>query len=294
MSELRNRRKRKEQKKEHLDALCLSGGGINGIATLGALEYFFRIFEMENISKFCGTSIGAIISLLVLCGYRPREILERLLCEGDICLPLSKLSFFTNYGLNDSSPLEKKLGELLEQKYGFVPTLSELFSLTKKEFVCVSANLSAMRIEYFSRTTKPNMSCVEAVLLSCNAPGVFKKREYLGSTYTDGGIFDNYPLSIFDDGETKILGINIASSNFSGEVGNFFDYMHRLMSFAAVQNSEKTYSPLVMNVRLRVEEFAFNLFVPDERKIELFGIGHLEASKAFRELSELKETLEMH
>lgn len=294
MTELRNRRKPQEQKKESIDALCLSGGGINGIATLGALEYFSRVFDLESITKFCGTSIGAIISLLLLCGYRPREILDKLLCEGDICSSLPKLSFFTNYGFYDSLPLEKKLGELVEQKCGFVPTLFELFSLTQKEFVCACANLSAMKIEYFSRTTKPNMSCVEAVLLSCNAPGVFKKREYLGSTYADGGIFDNYPLSIFDDGETKVLGINIGSSSFSGEVSSFLDYMHRLMSFAAVQNSEKKFSPYVVNIRLKVEEFAFNLFVSNERKIELFGIGHVQASKAYRELIELRETLEMH
>ncbi|BAU80138.1 patatin-like phospholipase [Tokyovirus A1] len=294
MAELRNRRKPQEQKKEKVDALCLSGGGINGIATLGALEYFSRVFDLDCATKFCGTSIGAIICLLLLCGYKPREILDRVLCEGDICSPLSKLAFFTNYGLNDSTPLEKKLEELIEQKFGFVPSLLELFTITQKEFVCACANLSAMRIEYFSKTTMPSMSCVEAVLLSCNAPGVFKKREYLGSTYTDGGIFDNYPLSTFDDGKTKILGINIGSSCFSGDVPNFFDYMHRLASFAAVQNSEKTFSPLVLNIKLKVEEFAFNLFIPNERKIELFGIGHVKASKAYREILELRETLEMH
>nr|WRK65137.1 patatin like phospholipase [Marseillevirus futianmevirus] len=294
MAELRNRKKIREQKREHLDAVSLSGGGINGIATLGALEYFSRIFELEGVTKFCGTSIGAIICLLLICGYKPREILEKLLREGEICSPLPKLSFFTNYGLNDSFPLEKKLGELVEQKFGYIPTLSELFSATQKEFVCVCANLSAMRIEYFSRVTKPNTPCVEAVLLSCNAPGVFKKREYAGNTYADGGIFDNYPLSVFDDGKTKILGINIGSSGFSTEVNNFFDYMHRLMSFAAVQNSEKTFGPLVINIKLKVDEFAFNLSVSDDRKIELFGIGHIEASKAYRELLTLRETLSAH
>ncbi|AMQ10781.1 putative patatin-like phospholipase [Brazilian marseillevirus] len=292
MSQLRNRRKREEQVKDCFDALCLSGGGIKGICTLGALEYFSRFVDLSNIKKYIGTSIGAIICLLLVCGYTPREIFDRVMCEKELYKALPRLSFFVNFGLNDTTPLEEKLVELVSEKLGNVPSLLELYKVTGKEFVSVSANLSLMRIEYIQHTSNPCMSCIEAVLLSCNAPGVFKKRLYNGMVYGDGGIFDNYPADFFDDGETKILGIDIGSAEFPQEVRGFFDYMHRLMSFAAVQNSaSKKLGGGSMNIKLCVKEPAFNLSIGTERKIELFGIGHLEASKAHRNVLSLGNTL---
>ncbi|AHA46078.1 putative patatin-like phospholipase [Insectomime virus] len=283
MSQLRNRRKREEQTKDCFDAICLSGGGIKGICTLGALEYFSRYFDLSSTKKYIGTSIGAVICLLLVCGYTPKEIFDDVMCEKELYKALPRLSFFVNFGLNDTTPLEKKLTKLVSEKFGKVPSLLELYEITGKDFVAVSANISLMRVEYIQHTTDPCMSCIEAVLLSCNAPGVFKKRVYNGMVYGDGGIFDNYPADFFDDGKTKILGIDIGSANFPLEIQGFFDYMHRLMSFAAVQNSaSKKLGGGSMNIKLCVKEAAFNLSIGMERKIELFGIGHLEASKLHR------------
>lgn len=285
MSLLRNRRKKEEQTKEHFDALCLSGGGIKGICTLGALEYFSRFVELCSIKKYVGTSIGAIICLLLVCGYSPKEIFDKVMCGAELYKPLPRLAFFVNFGLNDTEPLEEKLVELISEKLGTVPSLLELYNITGKEFVSVAANISKMRVEYISCISDPCMSCIEAVLLSCNAPGIFKKRVYNGMVYGDGGIFDNYPADFFNDGETKILGIDIGSTDFPQEVQGFSDYMHRLMSFAAVQNSAAKKLPeRSLNIRLDIKEAAFNLSPPTERKIELFGIGHMEASKAHRDI----------
>lgn len=288
MSQLRNRRKKEEQTKERFDALCLSGGGIKGICTLGALEYFSRFVDLCSIKKYVGTSIGAIICLLLVCGYSPSEIFDKVMCGENLYKPLPRLAFFVNFGLNDTSPLEEKLVELVSEKMGSVPSLLELYNVTGKEFVSVAANISKMRVEYISYISDPCMSCVEAVLLSCNAPGIFKKRVYNGMVYGDGGIFDNYPADYFKDEETKILGIDIGNTDFSQEVRGFSDYMHRLMSFAAVQNSAAKCLPeKSLNIRLDIKEAAFNLSPPAERKVELFGIGHSEASKAHRNITML-------
>lgn len=279
---LRNRKDVQKQQKQNLDALCLGGGGIKGLSTLGALLYFSRIFCLEGVKKYIGTSIGAIICLLLCCGYFPQEIFDNMMEADNLISPISKLAFPIEYGFNDSKPMEKIVSDMVIKKLGFVPTLLEFEELTGKTLVSVTANLSEMRMEYISASTRPEMSCIESVFLSCNAPGIFKKRLYDSLVFTDGGIFDNYPLDFFDDGKTRILGIDIGRGENSIVVKDFFDYMHRLMTFAAVQNSEaKKVGGDSLNVRLNVDEFAFNFGISSERKIELFGIGHLQASKFY-------------
>lgn len=280
---MKNLKENIKQKKEKLFAVCLSGGGIKGFASLGALTYFQRIFDILSVENFVGTSIGAIICLLLCCGYHPFEIFEEIMKADGLAKPLSKLSFFVEYGLNSSEPLEILISKMVEKKFGKILTLSELREATGKNLVVVAANLSEMKIEYINYENNPNIPCVEAVLLSCNAPGVFKKRIYNGCVYTDGGIFDNYPLDYFDDGEKKILGIDIGKSDFPGEVRNFFDYMHRIMTFAPVQNSgrKSLKGKESLDVRLSIDEFTFNLSPSHDRKIELYGLGHLQASKFY-------------
>ena len=51
--------------------LVISGGGIKGFVALGALQKLYDTKKLININKYCGTSVGAIISLLLIIGYKP-------------------------------------------------------------------------------------------------------------------------------------------------------------------------------------------------------------------------------
>lgn len=54
--------------------ICFSGGGIKGVAHIGAL----KAFEEENIhfNYIAGTSFGSIIATLYALGYRSDEMYE--------------------------------------------------------------------------------------------------------------------------------------------------------------------------------------------------------------------------
>ena len=65
---------------DEYNTLVLSGGGIKGLLILGALQYLYETGKLQkkNIRKYIGTSIGAIINVLLIIGYEPKEIVAHI------------------------------------------------------------------------------------------------------------------------------------------------------------------------------------------------------------------------
>ena len=63
------------------NTLVMSGGGLKGIPMLGSLQYLIDMkhIEIKNIKKYVGTSIGAIINVLLIIGYEPKEIIAEMI-----------------------------------------------------------------------------------------------------------------------------------------------------------------------------------------------------------------------
>jgi len=97
------------------------------------------------------------------------------------------------------------------EKFGIIPTLKQLYNFTALNFVSVTFNLSKNRTEKLSYENEPNLSCIDAVLLSINIPLIFYKLSYKGDIYIDGAIGNPYPIDLYDDGKNNILGIYIES-----------------------------------------------------------------------------------
>ena len=57
-----------------IDTLILSGGGMKGMAELGALHHMEGLGILKNITTIAGSSAGSTIGLLLIIGYRPVEI----------------------------------------------------------------------------------------------------------------------------------------------------------------------------------------------------------------------------
>ena len=63
------------------NSICLSAGSSKGIYQLGALHYLDSINNFSQINIFIGSSIGAVISCLLSCGYKPLELLTLICCD---------------------------------------------------------------------------------------------------------------------------------------------------------------------------------------------------------------------
>lgn len=268
---------------EKYDAVVISGGGSKGLLTLGALHYEYEKgrYDPAHVRIYAGTSIGSVISLLLICGYTPMEVfnaiynMSHFFDVGD-CHDMWDVVKFM--GLMSIRAFTDRIGELVVEKLGSIPTLRELRKLTGKTLVVSAANVSKMRCEYYTHRTHPDLGCVNAVKLSSNLPLVFQRIRYDDCYVTDGGMMDNFPLQYIDDGKMKILGIVTTGSDFSLSDEKFVGYFYRLVVMPINANTKLRCDLAKSNTRLIKLKWNNTLLVqfsmPNSQKMKMFIHGY--------------------
>jgi NTE family protein len=191
----------------HFRNLVFEGGGVKGIAYLGAMEVLQEKGIMQNIQRVGGTSVGAINAAMIALGYTLEE-------QKDILWKLEFTKFqdssrgiFRNgyrmikkYGWNKGDYCLKWIGELTARKLGNPKaTLKDLKEKGKPDLYVYSTNLCSRFGEVFSAEHTPDMSITDAVRISMSFPVYFAAvRNTKGDVYVDGGCLNNYPVKLFD------------------------------------------------------------------------------------------------
>jgi NTE family protein len=266
--------------------LVLSGGGIKGISFLGALHALHEMSILQNMQTFAGTSVGALILLLLIVGFTPNDIY----CVIKT-IDLSKFKkisvqlFLNQFGLNSGDKIMLTLEKLLKSKnISSEITFSELFEKTKKTFIVSSVNITERKVEYFSHTTHPNMKVTQAIRMSISIPFVFTPVMYNKCMYVDGGCIDNFPIFQFTDRLEELIGICINDSDNSirKPIETIYDYAISViysvfngMSLPII----KMYEKYIINIEIK----SINSidFIPNETKEKLFNIGYQTVHKYF-------------
>jgi len=186
-------------------------------------------------------------------------------------------------GILPIQSFSNKIKDMIESKFGFVPTLSELRKLTGKTLISTASNVTKMKCEYYSPDTHPDMSCLRAVELSSSLPILFQRILHEGNYISDGGLMDNFPLSYVDDGITKILAVAISKEyedNYFPEE-EFVRYFHRLIMLPMWANIEMKLKSHGSNTTLVVikykESAVFEINVDGDGKLKLFLLGYQTA-----------------
>ena len=189
--------------------LVLQGGGVKGFAHIGVVKKLEEIGLMNNIQRFAGTSVGALIASLLVIGFNADEIFEQ---KGKIDFSVFKVGSLTtalyriwkNYGIHEINTLQKQIESIIETKIDPNITLGELYSLTNKDLVIVTCCLNKESAVYLHHSKFPNVKLIEAITSSMCVPMMFfpKKYNFLHDEkdlFVDGGIIDNFPLFVFND-----------------------------------------------------------------------------------------------
>ncbi len=222
------------------EILVLGPGGIKGFLELGVLYVLESEDFLTDVHTYVGVSVGAIVSLLMVCGRTITEIIAEA-ADADIFQDLSSVNIKDStekLGLVSSDPIRRKLVRSVLEKFGYIPTLQQLFNSTGLTLVCVTVNLDKEEPEYMSHENEPDIPCVDAVMYSMNIPIIFYKLKYKGCVYVDGALGNPYPINQYDDGFTKILGIYIESTRkTTREPGNSTAtmYFHKIVQFTMGQ-----------------------------------------------------------
>ena len=221
------------------DYIALGAGGIRGMYFLGALHQMKSEGRLTNVKGYSGVSVGAIISLLTISGYEPMQIVTlgsdtKLFTDFfNVKLGERMAEMKENVGLISNTIIRKKLEEAVINKIGYVPTLKQLYMITKIDLYIGTYNITHEDVEIISYHTHPDTSCVTAVLLSTNIPLLFYQLEYEGSVYTDGAFVCPLVISPFDTGNDNVLTISVDvdtnSVSDTSQSISLNEYIHRII-----------------------------------------------------------------
>jgi predicted patatin/cPLA2 family phospholipase len=172
------------------DTLVLSGGGIKGVATLGAVHRLKTRGALAGVRTVVGTSAGALVGALVATHADLMDSL-RVITSHTYTPDFDFDRFFKDFGLDSGKSIDALVRSLLAEPYTFAGVRAAHGTTL---VVCVT-NLSRRRAVYLGPDTHPDMPVSLALRMSCSVPLYFSAVKYEGDWYADGSIVDNFPCN---------------------------------------------------------------------------------------------------
>ncbi len=187
--------------------IALCGGGMKGIAHVGALEVLEERGLLSSMREVLGTSAGAMIAMCLVAGYTLPEL--RLLCTAfDFRLmtnfePDAMIQATEQFGIDDGANLYKLLGVLLRTKgVAADATFAELAAIRAEKgkpplgLRVYATDLDRGASREFSVVNTPGVSVRLAVRASMSVPMFFTPivDPETGGRLVDGGVISSFPF----------------------------------------------------------------------------------------------------
>lgn len=282
--------------------ICFAGGGIKGVAHIGAL----KALEEENI-KFdyiAGTSSGSIVACLYSVGYNSNEIYEifkkyinkinyfeiKNIINLILGILIKRKIIIT--GLNSGKKIEKLINKECAKK-----EINNINQINKKLLIpCV--NLKTGDVHIFSsiknRNRKEysdniiyenNINIGKAVRASCSYPGVFSPCIIEDNYMVDGGIRENVPWKELKEcGAQKVISIVFQNEIKEKNKIDMFDVISGSMELLCreLSNYELNGADYLLKIKTK------NIQLLDKTKLDyLYNLGYIETKGKIREVKEL-------
>lgn len=188
--------------------LVFEGGGVKGIAYVGAMQILAQRGMLEGIRRVGGTSAGAINALILALGCDVSEQ-NQILRSTDfkrfmddsfgVIRDIRRLA--RNFGWHKGEFFEGWVAELVKEKTGSKrTTFGDLREMDRPDLYVIGTNLSTGFAEVFSHERHADMPLVQAVRISMSIPLFFAAVRHgpRDDVYVDGGVQLNYPVKLFD------------------------------------------------------------------------------------------------
>jgi NTE family protein len=269
--------------------LILSGGGIKGIAHIGAMKSLDDNNVLRGIKTFVGTSVGGILAVMYCAGYSPDEMFNFI----DV-LDLSKLKninpsgLLNDYGLDNGHKLEFVLIKLLEAK-NINPgiTFSELYKKTGIHVILATVCLNDKQVHYLSHLSTPDLSIITACRMTSSIPIYFVPVQYKEKSYVDGACIDNYPIQLFENRLDEVIGVYLTETKeFTKEIKHMEDFLFNLIQCfleGITCNSIKGFEKQTILISLPPSGGIMNLNITGCVKKDLFDRGIRAGNKYYSE-----------
>lgn len=275
--------------------LVFKGGGVLGIAYAGAIEVLEQQNILQNVQRVAGTSAGAITAALVSLRYTSAQITDivnktdfKSFEDGSVIV--DALHTINKYGFYKGDAfLQWMKTQIANAGLDENATFADFAAKGCRELHVFSTDLNARALKEFSTGLTPNVIVAEAVRASMSIPLFFEAWQFPGdpnsAVYVDGGMVFNYPLTIFDTGNTpnpatlglflENLGTPPPPSNLTtGEFKEYIGSLVETMLQAQVINfqhepQEEARSIVIDNLGISPTNFKLT----DDQKTALFNSG---------------------
>lgn len=199
-------------------ALVMKGGGVKGLAYVGALKELERYYYFD---WFVGTSAGAIAALLLAVGYKPAELKEVLSSKNFrdfLDSPTYKLPFNIIFkgGFYEARSFTTWLDQLVARKIKSFEPLT-LADLPKRVTIYASRRFRSALV-FDKKGPRSDTSASFAVRCSMSIPFLFTPQRDQGLRVLDGGMQNNYPVGdlLSNNPGTQFIGLYL---------GNYYEGM---------------------------------------------------------------------
>lgn len=198
--------------------ISLSGGGARGFAHLGILTAYFE--AGGEVSRYAGTSAGAIIGAFLAAGYEPGRIKEIILS--------SNLMWHFRPSINGKGLIKmEKVAEVFRK---YLP--SEGFEALDLPLTVAATDIQHGKTRYFEEGP-----LIQAVMASSSLPVIFAPIKIEDTFYVDGGLLDNMPVAPLENRCDTIIGLNCNPFEAETDLGNFREMMERSLLLAVNYNT---------------------------------------------------------
>jgi predicted acylesterase/phospholipase RssA len=233
-----------------IDTLVVGPGAQKIYTLLGGV----RILELEGLLKhtkrFIGCSAGAIICVLLACGYTGLQILDLMLEYPNFLDIVEMSSSFSdaieNVGIFTPEPLRQRFTSILLEKFGEESlTFRRFEQLTGMVFVAVASDLWTKKAVYLSGRTRPDMCIVDAVMASIRIPLLMQVMRTETEVLVDGIVSCPMPMKYaieISDPSDNIFGI------FVGTEPSLLTPPSSSISVHHEQQQQQQQSPLVEGI----------------------------------------------
>ena len=282
--------------------ICFAGGGIKGVAHIGAL----KALEEENI-KFdyiAGTSSGSIVACLYSVGYNSDEIYEIFKKY------INKINYFEIKnviklifgilikrkiiitGLNSGKKIEKLINkECAKKEINNINQINKnllipCVNLKTGDVYIFSSIKNRNRKEYSDNIIyKNNINIGKAVRASCSYPGVFSPCIIEDNYMVDGGIRENVPWKELKQcGAQKVISIIFQNEIKEKNKIDMFDVISGSMELLCreLSNYELNGADYLLKIKTK------NIQLLDKTKLDyLYNLGYIETKGKIKQIKEL-------
>ncbi|RYG29468.1 MAG: hypothetical protein EOO01_38180, partial [Chitinophagaceae bacterium] len=189
--------------------LVFKGGGVKGIAFVGALRELEKGNHLQNVKRVGGTSAGALVAAMYALDYTVDQI-ETLMNGLNFTSFEDHFDIFrlgTHYGLYVGDYILEFAHKLLlgcNKDLSADATFADMRAAGCRDLYIFATNLNAHSVVELSADKTPGAIVAEAIRASMSIPLFFKAWRFSNGIpdqhiYVDGGLLFNYTISFFDN-----------------------------------------------------------------------------------------------